>query len=521
MKFPVKYPGILVILVLLLTLVSIPASAGVQADLEPTSIAVTALYAGVDNNITVVIANNSTVASGEFTLKLEYSVSGGEYSLIGTQSGSVSSSDDPYYYPLNANFNWIPPSPGSYSLRVIVDSAEAVAESDETNNLLIQQVTVMELTDISVHVRVEGKTATIFSGTVTFCTSSITDKQGNTFAVDHPTALGALDQASQDGAFNYIVSSSWGPLSFLEKIAGEANDGMDGWLCSVNWQGLNAAAVDCSLSNGDEVLWYYGAWTAQPLKLTLDQSAVLASDTFNATVEAFDGLNWKAVEGAELKAGSDYFITNSSGKVTDISLSPGSYSLSASLETCETYIRSNTETLLVYLPLLLEPGWNFISVPRHLAADNSSAGSLFAGVDTNGHSIFSFDPAGDGWEPLQSEDTISPLDGIWIYSRQQVELRPVFNTDRRQVPPTKTLSSGWNAIGYSDFEPASANSSLTSLENLWSILIGFNAASQVYETSIINNAPEGDAHSEIKTMHPWKGYWLYLTAAGELAALSN
>jgi hypothetical protein len=521
MKLSYKYPGILVILILLITLFSVPASASIQADLEPTGIAVTALYSGVDNSVTVIIANNTAVASGEFTLKLEYALSGGEYSLIGTQSGSVSSSDDPYYYPLYVNFNWIPPSPGSYSLRVTVDSAQAIAESDETNNTIFQQVTVKPLADISVHVRVEGKTATIFSGTVTFCTSSITDKQGNTSAIDHPTALGALDRASQDGEFNYVVSSSWGPLSFIEEIAGEANDGMDGWLCSVNWQGLNAAAVDCSLSEGDEVLWYYGAWTAQPLKLTLDHSKVLASDTFNATVEAFDGFNWKAVEGAELKTGSDYFITDSSGKVTDISLPPGSYSISASLEASETYIRSNTETILVYLPLLLDPGWNFISVPRHLADDNSSAGSLFAGVDTNGHSIFIFNPAGDGWEPLKSEDTISPLDGIWVYSRQQVELSPVFSTDRRQVPPTKTLSSGWNAIGYSDFEPASANSSLTSLENLWSILIGYNAASQVYETSIINNAPEGDAHSEIKNMRPWKGYWLYLTAAGELAALSN
>jgi hypothetical protein len=400
-------------------------------------------------------------------------------------------------------------------------SARSQYAADECSNTPFKQAAAAVPSDISVNVRVEGKTATVFNGTISFSTSAITDKQGNTHTVDHPTALGALNAAALAGEFSYVVSSSWGPLAFIEEVAEDANAGMNGWLCCVNWQGLNVAAVDYSLSDGDSVLWYYGAWTAKLLKLSLDRSAVLAAETFDARVEAFDGVNWNAVEGAVFKAGSDLYTTDASGKVLNISLSPGGYTLCASLETCETYIRSNPETVLVYLPLRLEPGWNFISVPRRLAEGNSTADSLFNGVDTDGHSIFAFDPAQGGWAALDSTDAILPLNGIWIYSRQQVELRPVFDTDRRQVPLTKSLSAGWNAVGYSDFEPASANSSLTSIEDLWSILIGFDAAKQVYETSIINNAPADDAHSETRDMNAWQGYWLYLTAEGELAAVSN
>jgi hypothetical protein len=521
MRAIAKYLGLFFTVLLLFALICFPASAANQADLEPTQIGVTTLYSGIDNALVVVVANNAAVAASDFTIKLEYSVSGGEYSQIGEIYASISSSADPYYYPLSLNFNWNPAAAGNYTLRATVDAANTVPESNETNNILVQQVTVVDLSPISVKVRIEGKTATLFDGVVTFSTSTITDKQGNTHTVDHPTALGALDKASRAGHFGFVVSSAWGPLTFIEKVGDDANAGMDGWLCRVNWQGLNVAAVDYSLAAGDEVLWYFGGWTAQPLKLTVDRTSLLATENLSATIEVFDGMVWSAAAGAALQAGNYQYTSDVNGKVLDIALPPGGYTLSASMGTYATHIRSNPLKVVVYLPLVLNHGWNFISVPRRLAEENCTTLSLFASVDTAGHSIFIFNPAAEGWTALKAGDKISPLQGIWIYSNQVIELRPVFDTDRRQVPPAKKLAAGWNAIGFSDFEAATANSSLTSVENLWSTLIGFDSAHQVYEASIINNAPQDDPHSEKRPLSPWKGYWLYMTGEGELAAVSQ
>jgi hypothetical protein len=48
----------------------------------------------------------------------------------------------------------------------------------------------------------------------------------------------------------------------------------------------------------------------------------------------------------------------------------------------------------------------------------------------------------------------------------------------------------------------------------WATLIGFNASVQQYETSIINNG--SGSHSDSQPVYPMKGYWLFMSAPGEL-----
>jgi hypothetical protein len=52
----------------------------------------------------------------------------------------------------------------------------------------------------------------------------------------------------------------------------------------------------------------------------------------------------------------------------------------------------------------------------------------------------------------------------------------------------------------------------------WTSCIGFNAASQSYETSIINGG--SGSHSDSNPMYPTKGYWLFMDANGILASIS-
>ncbi len=493
-----------------------PALAQAKPDLQPTQITVTTLYAGVTNAVTVVVANNGEAAASNFAVTL--SANG---TAVATKTGiSVLGKNDPSYWPASVKFDWNPATAGAYTLTAAVDSAGAIAESDETNNQLQRAVTVLAATPVTVKVRVEGKTATIWSGEVTFQTSTITDKQGTTHTIDHPTALGALSQASQAGGFNFVVSSAYGPLSFVEAVADEANEGMNGWMYRVNWASPDVAAVDYTLAANDEVLWYYGSWTAKPLRLSVDKDDLPSSDNFTATVESYDGTAWSAASGAILYVGSRTYTADANGKVLNISLSPGGYTVYASKGNYTQFIRSNQKQVVVYVPLNLQPGWNFISVPKRLASDNNTAQKVFSSVNTAGHSIFVYSASG-GWTAMGASAVVSPLEGIWIYSATAAELRPVFDTNPRQVPPTKQLASGWNAIGFSDFTSASANSALTSVESKWTTLIGFDAATQTYEVSIINNAPSGDPHSELREMSLWKGYWLYMTSSGELAAISS
>ena len=515
----VRYVSCLLLVLSVCTMSVTPVMAQAQPDLQPTQITITTLYAGATNTVTVVVANNGDTAVSSFDVKLE--ANGVE---VATKTGnSILANNDAWYWPASIKFDWTPAASGNYTLRATVDSAGAIAESDETNNQLEQAVTVIDLSAVTVTVRVEGATATIWSGEVTFSTSTITDKQGDTHNVDHPTALGALNEAANAGGFSYVVSSAWGPLGFVEEVAGEANSGMDGWKYRVNWVDAGIAAVDYTLSDGDEVLWYYGTWGGSlALRLTVDKTSLESTDNFTATVEYYNDTTsaWNPLVDATLYVDSRTYTTDANGQVANISLAPGGYTVYADKGDYTQYTRSNKKTVIVYVPFNLQPGWNFISVPKRLASGYSTAQQVFSNVDTAGHSIFAYG-ASSGWTAMGTSAVVSPLEGIWIYAAAATELHPVFDTNPRQVPPTKQLAAGWNAIGFSDFTATSANSALTSVEANWAILIGFDASTKTYEVSIINNAPAGDPHDEDRQMTCWKGYWLHMTSAGELAGVSS
>ncbi len=188
----------------------------------------------------------------------------------------------------------------------------------------------------------------------------------------------------------------------------------------------------------------------------------------------------------------------------------------------ESDLTNNELTKAVSAPqmkLALVSGWNFIATPKELKDGHSTAGQVFGSVYTDSHSIWGYAEP-DGWQALTSDNTVAPLDGIWLYSSTSDEIYFAFDTDPLRVPPTKPLSAGWSAIGFSDVIAASADSALTSVESKWAYLLGFDSSTQQYEDSIINNTTSGN-HSENQLLYPGRGYWLYMTADGELAAISN
>lgn len=514
MKKVVRLFGCLLLVATLCVINFTPAMANPAPDLQ-CQLEVNEVYTGIANKVIIVVPDPGE-AINDFQVKLEVN-DGTSYTEVATNtvSGAFAWGD------ASTTFTWTPASDGDYTLRATVDSNNDVVETNEGNNQTTQAVTAAAASAKTVTVRVEGQTSTIWSGEVTFTTSTITDKYGDTYTLDYPTAMGAIHAASVAGGFDLVVDSMFGPIDYVESVAGEAAAGWNGWMYRVNWNSPNFGAKEYAVSDGDTVLWSYTVWGSQPLRTTVSSNSVLSGNSFNVTVEAYDGTNWNAVPaGVPVYVSTLTYATDVNGQVLNLALNPGSYTVYADTGDYTTNIRSNKETVIVYVPLNLQPGWNFVSVPKRLASGYSTAQQVFGNVDTAGHSIFKYDTT-NGWTAMGTSDVVSPLEGIWIYSAAEDELHPAFDTNPRQVPPTKQLAAGWNAIGFSDFTAASANSALTSVEAKWAILIGFDAATQTYEVSIINNAPAGDPHSEDRDMSCWKGYWLHMTSAGELAGVSS
>ncbi|RQD83848.1 MAG: hypothetical protein D5R96_02055, partial [Methanocalculus sp. MSAO_Arc2] len=167
--------------------------------------------------------------------------------------------------------------------------------------------------------------------------------------------------------------------------------------------------------------------------------------------------------------------------------------------------------------IILQPGWNFISVPKRLA-EGSNTAAIFADVDTDGRSIFQYNAASETWETMNPASPVKPLVAIWIYARETTSIALEFDLGAVQVPPLKQLYEGWNAIGFSSTIPATARDTLLSVSPKWTQVLGWNADTQSYDTAIIRGG--SGAFSDTREMMPMQGYWIAMTEEGVLYALS-
>ncbi|HEX6491134.1 MAG TPA: DUF4430 domain-containing protein [Gaiellaceae bacterium] len=124
---------------------------------------------------------------------------------------------------------------------------------------------------LSVHVRVEGKTQTIFG------------------AAEPPlsvkaNALDALEAASLAGEFFYHVSqTAYGP--YVDQIGRYPAAGSSGWIFKVNGIVPPVGADHVVLHDGDTVLWYWATFAGSvgPLTLELENSLVKGRRCFFAS----------------------------------------------------------------------------------------------------------------------------------------------------------------------------------------------------------------------------------------------
>ena len=202
----------------------------------------------------------------------------------------------------------------------------------------------------------------------------------------------------------------------------------------------------------------------------------------------------------------------------------GSYTVT--LSASNQYGGSDTETKANYITVQSGPtpvpvsdsipisaGWNFISVPKKLTTGKDTA-AIFGHIEVDGHSIFQYDSVRGQWMTLNQTSPLKPLEAVWLYSKK-VETVPLsFDSDPLQIPPVHELKKGWNAIGFTGFDPLEAKFTLLSVQDKWINCLGFDRQFQKYNEMIIKG------RNEDTKLNPYNGYWLFMADDGVLAAIS-
>ena len=171
------------------------------------------------------------------------------------------------------------------------------------------------------------------------------------------------------------------------------------------------------------------------------------------------------------------------------------------------------------LGIVIEPNWNFISVP--FALNNSSVDFVLA--DINYTNLMYWNTSGAIWEiPTDFE----PLKAYWIESNESADqlisselLEPITPS----VPPVMTVYPGWNAIGYTDsITVLPAEIALGSIDESYTQVKGpYDPATATYEqighngqTGVIAGVHVG---TDVFDMSPYEGFWVFVTQEDLLA----
>ena len=207
-------------------------------------------------------------------------------------------------------------------------------------------------------IRIEGETATIWKGIVSFSSSEIEAENMETHEIEthiipYPSPLGAIDEAAKLGSFSYtaVYYPSWDSLLITE-IGGDICGEKTGWIYFIDYEMPLIGADKYELTIVDEeILWgflYFENWEVIPhaLKINLDKDTVKTNEEFTVTV--FNESD-NPVEDAVVHIDSMTLTTNENGQVTTSMGTAGIYEIFAEKDptTTDTYIRSEITSLQV------------------------------------------------------------------------------------------------------------------------------------------------------------------------------
>lgn len=163
-----------------------------------------------------------------------------------------------------------------------------------------------------------------------------------------------------------------------------------------------------------------------------------------------------------------------------------------------------------YLNITLFRGWNLVSVPITLEPGYDSM-DILSGVDTAGHSIFSWNSSTGSWIRPAITDQVSPLSAFFVYSSDMVQVPIRMSDEGPEYNLTRYLDTGWNLVSFADVMMVSADEAFRSVQELWSYVIGFDAEKQRYGVPITNGVLSRDT-----SLDPRQGYWIFMNATARM-----
>jgi prenyltransferase beta subunit len=208
------------------------------------------------------------------------------------------------------------------------------ADTDDENDT----DTTNSTTEWTGTIRIEGKNATLYNGTISCSNSTIhafNESSGHMqdYYIPYPTVLGTLDEASKQEHFSYYVIyyPSWDAF-YVKTIANES----DWWHYWVNYSLPMIDAGHYQLTENDSTILfgYLENWYAHALQITLDKQQVNVSEEFHVHV---GNETSTPVENATVWMGSTIYTTDETGDVTLQSATPGDFQLYAEKQ---GYVRS-------------------------------------------------------------------------------------------------------------------------------------------------------------------------------------
>jgi len=217
----------------------------------------------------------------------------------------------------------------------------------------------------------------------------------------------------------------------------------------------------------------------------------------NATFSGYLGNHWSKYTGKEIGA-------------SGVGDTPYTISVDNTDRYPLTGLQSKYETGGGGYILELDAGWNFISTPSVLASGHNTAG-IFKDIDSSGHSLYSF--TNGSWIPMKAEDPVQPLHGYWLYATSKATVPLIF--DPGTVPAPVHLIKGWNVIGFPGIQAAEAGDALSSLDESWSYVMGYNGTTQRYDSPIFRDGGNS------AMMYPSRGYWIHLDKEWDLQPITG
>jgi hypothetical protein len=206
---------------------------------------------------------------------------------------------------------------------------------------------------VSVNLRVEGATQTIFDGPVTTDGHAITTPagggphpcdgtNGGASTTPGPVATAALDDGARINGFGWDATWSAGFSDFLvSQVGGESQTATQFWGYLLNFAFPTVGGCQQKVNQGDEVLWVFDAFNkTRALKLSGPSSATTGSPV---TVQVVDGADGSPQPAATVNGSP----TGADGRATLSFAAPGIYRLKA--ERADA-VRSNRVILCVDPP---------------------------------------------------------------------------------------------------------------------------------------------------------------------------